>query len=101
MEKINLESLLNLESLGQGKATKVLRKIYIYFEEPLRSAGFMDNLDNLLEQRDAIIEDAVNTLNPSRTSYLKVWYNLLNSQTKSNWLLPPLFLELLFALPIS
>ena len=41
MEKINLESLLNLESLGQGKATKVLREIDTHFEEQSRSAGFM------------------------------------------------------------
>ena len=61
----------------------------------------MGNVDDLVEQWNAVVEYAVNTLNPSRTSYLKVWYKLFNSPIKSNWLLPLLVVELLFTLPVS
>ena len=61
----------------------------------------MGNVDDLVEQWNAVVEYAVNTLNSSRTSYLKVWYKLFNSPIKSNWLLPLLVVELLFTLPVS
>ena len=46
---------------GKGDMKKVLLEIYTHFEEPMKSAGFNGNVDDLLEQRDAIIVYAVNT----------------------------------------
>ena len=60
-------------------------EIYTHFKEPLKTAGFKGNVGELLEQRDAIIEYAVNNLNPSRTSN---WYKLFNSLINRNWSLP-------------
>ena len=79
----------------------MLREIYTHLEDTSRSAGFMDNVDDLVAQWNVVVQNAVNTLNPSRTSYLKVWYKLFNSPIESNWLLPLLVVELLFTLPVS
>ena len=86
---------------GQSDKEKVLREIYTHFEVPLRSAGFVGDVDDLVEQWEAMVEYTVNTLNPSRISYLKVWYKFFNSPIKSNWPLPLLIAELLFTLPVS
>ena len=49
-------------TLVKRKCSKVLKlEIYTHFEEPLKSAGFKGNLEDLLEEQDAIIEYAVNT----------------------------------------
>ena len=55
---------------GKGDMKRVLVEIYTHFEGTLKSAGFKGNLDDLLEERDAIIENAVSTVNPSGTNYL-------------------------------
>ena len=55
----------------------------------------------LVEPWDAMVEYAINTLNPSRTSYLKVCYKPFNFPIKSNWPLSLLVAELLFTLPVS
>ena len=66
---------------GKGNMKRVLLVIYTHFEEPLKSAGFdKGNVDDLLEERDAIIECAVNTLNPSRASYLVQTFQLLDEE---------------------
>ena len=55
-----LNSLLDTSSkdinaYGQGDKETVLRKIYTHYEEPSRGVGFMGNIDDLVEQKDAII----------------------------------------------
>ena len=44
----------------------------------MRSAGFTGDLDDLVEQWDAMVEYAINTLNLSRTSHSKVRSKLFN-----------------------
>ena len=64
----------------------------------MRSAGFTGDLDDLVEPWDAMIEYAINTLYPSRTSYSKIGYKLLNFMIKRTWPLSLIVAELLFTL---
>ena len=45
----------DINAYGQGDKETVLRKIYTHYEEPSRGVGFMGNIDDLVEQKDAII----------------------------------------------
>ena len=66
----------------------------------MRSVGFIGDLDDLVEQWDAMVEYAINTLNTSRNSYSKFGYNLFNFPIKRNWPLSLIVAELLFTLSV-
>ena len=64
----------------------------------MRGANFTVDLDDLVEKWKAMVEYAINTLNPSRTSYSKIGYKLFNISIKRNWPLSLIVAELLFTL---
>ena len=66
----------------------------------MRSVGFIGDLDDLVEQWDAMVDYAINTLNPSRISHSKVWYKLFNFSIKINWSLSLIVAKLLFTLSV-
>ena len=60
-----------------------------------------DITDHGQGDNDAMVEYAINTLDPSQTRYSKTWYKLFNFPIKSNWPLSLLVAELLFTLTVS
>ena len=78
-----------------------IKKVFTYFEIPLRNAEFSGGVDDLIEQWHDLIEYTVKYLNPATTDYHNCWYKIFNSSMNKNWEPPLLIVCLLFTLPVS
>ena len=85
----------------RGFANDRVAEVYDLFKEPLSKAGLNGSLGDLLDQRHHLLDYTKRNLEPSKTTYLRVWRCIFHSGRSNEWSIVLILVELLFAIPIS